>query len=174
VTDRAHEFEVWYRLVVADDDQPHDMPEPDQGLRAWLQALFQSHGPVSTEVVQVAFVLDQVALADRAVASVLGDLHRTSSFRPKVNVDDVDGSIRITVNGSYTTPSMSAAPFDVAAGIVEVADYLQEKVIDNAGPVWPVCPWHGFGLHPQVNVGRAMWWCRPLDHPVSVVGELRT
>jgi hypothetical protein len=79
-----------------------------------------------------------------------------------------------TVNGSYTTPSMSAAPFDVAAGIVEVADYLQERVIDNAGPVWPVCPSHGFGLHPQVNVGRAMWWCRPLDHPVSVVGELRT
>jgi hypothetical protein len=55
-----------------------------------------------------------------------------------------------------------------------VADYIQEKVMDNYGPVWPICDTHGYGLHAEVHDDRAEWWCRPGDHRVAEVGGLGT
>jgi hypothetical protein len=172
VTTTPEGFEEWYRLVAVGADLGPDQPSSDDALRAWLQEVFRAHGPVAGDVVEVVFRLGQLALTERALAAVIGDLHRTTKWRPDVTVDDSDGAVRITIDGNVTTPSLSVAPYAVAAGFVEVAAYVQENVSDNAGAIWPVCSFHGFGLHPQINAGRAMWWCRPRDHPIAAIGEL--
>jgi hypothetical protein len=120
----------------------------------------------------VVFELGQLAFAERVLAVVLGDLHRTTPLRPDVTVDECNHAVRITINGNFTTPALSVAPYEVTAGFVEVAAYVQDNVCDDTGAIWPVCPFHGFGLHPQIDAGRAMWWCRPRDHPIAAIGEL--
>lgn len=69
-------------------------------------------------------------------------------------------------------PAMTAFPFEGEQVVAQVADNLQGEVMDNLGPVWPVCPRHDYGLHPGVHDGRAIWWCRPGDRAVAPIGDL--
>ena len=106
---------------------------------------------------------------------MVGDLHRTTSKRPEVTVDGDQPTVRITVDGSYVTPSMWAHPFERARAFAEVADYVQDQLLpmSDADAVWPCCPAHGYGLLARVREGSACWWCDFGNHAVAVVGELR-
>jgi len=159
------EFERWFTATGWNHD--------DERVRAWFRAFFGRWGPVSADVVEVGWQLDQLASTGRAVDVVLADLYRSSPKRPIVVVDvDEWGSVRVTVDGSYTTPSVYAAPSDAAEVLREVAEYLQDQVLDNHGPVWPTCGRHEFGLHAELVDGRAVWRCRHGDHSVAEIGEL--
>ncbi len=111
-----------------------------------------------------------VALAQRAVDLVLVDVHRTSSWQPTVLVDVWMGNgVRISVDGGFTAPSMSART--EPESIAEVADYIQEQ-LDQSPSIWPVCAAHDVGLHAEVRDGRPVWWCRLGGHRVGLIGEL--
>jgi hypothetical protein len=165
------EFQAWFDTITRDAkvDRAHA-----EGVRRWLLDLYRSQGPVTYDLVELAWLLDQIALAEEAVLAVVDDLHRTSRERPRIRVDDHEKRVRITVGGAYTTPSMDALPFERSAAFAEVASYIQEKVMGNYGPVWPTCHEHGYGLHAQVHDDRAEWWCLPSPHRVAEVGNLGT
>jgi hypothetical protein len=111
-----------------------------------------------------------VALAQRAVDRVLADVRRTTSWRPTVLVDVWMGnSVRISVDGGFTAPSMSAST--EPESIAEVADYVQEQLDQNPS-IWPVCGVHDVGLHAEVRDGRPVWWCRLGGRAVNLIGEL--
>jgi hypothetical protein len=163
------DFNGWYEAITSSGEVDPNRAEP---IRRWFLDLYLSQGPVTYEVSEAAFVLDQITLAEEAVAAVLADLHRTSDKRPHVVVDEYELSVRITVDGNYSTPSMMAFPFERAAAFAEVADYLQTEVVGNYGPVWPTCRSHDYGLHAEVHADRAEWWCRPNSHAVAAIGDL--
>jgi hypothetical protein len=169
----ALDFEAWYESIgpdVGDAWSERETRKRKSTLKAWLRDVYDTHGPAPKDVVAVAFVLDQINLATEKVAVVMPDIERTSGLRPVVEVDDYEGGVGISFNGSYTTPSVWAWVNPDA--LAEVADYLQEHVMDALNAVWPACPDHAFGLHAEVKMGEAAWWCAPGGHPVALVGQL--
>src|SRR3989442_15987315 len=108
--DPPPDFEDWLRSVTYIADSPEDdQGEVSPANRRWLRRFFEVEGAAPRDVVDRAFVRDQVALANEAAAAVLSDLHRTSSLRPTVAVDDYERSgVRIWINAGYTAPSMWA------------------------------------------------------------------
>lgn len=55
---------------------------------------------------------------------------------------------------------------------VEVADAAQEEIIEARWSVWPECPHHPNGLHPQLTEEGGSWICRVGDHRVGEIGKL--
>jgi hypothetical protein len=167
----APTFEQWLQEITFNPASPaDDQGEVSAGWRQWLRHFFEREGPVSQAVVTQAAMRHQVALANDAVTAVLADLHRTTAFRPVVEVDVwMEGSIRISIDGGFTTPSMWEV--EQPQAFAEVADYVQEQMGQKLGR-WPVCGLHDVGLHPEVHGGRAVWWCRTERHAVAPIGEL--
>jgi hypothetical protein len=159
------DFEDWYSAMDVSDDVR-------SRYRPWFLQLFRDHGQVTKDVARVAYRLDQLAAAEIAVGTVVEDLHRTTGLRPQVRVDDIDGIVRITVGGGYTTPSVDALPTDERETLLQVAGYVQHEFMSSRMLVWPTCPVHDFGLHPELLDGLAVWRCRPGGHTVGKIGEL--
>ena len=57
------------------------------------------------------------------------------------------------------------------AALAEVADDLQDAIMETIWAVWPVCPEHSLGGHARVLDGQAVWWCRS-GHVIALVGQL--
>lgn len=169
-TDGTSGFERWLGEISFNVDDP--------GHRArswlpWLRDFYDAHGPVPPDVVTAAAAERYLKLARRCVDTVLADLDRTSGVCPVIEVDIFESRwVRITVDGSYTQPSMEA--IDEARALAEVADYLQEQLVwhPSLGSVWPVCGTHEAGLHAGVHEGTAVWWCRRGGHAVAAIGAL--
>jgi hypothetical protein len=71
-------------------------------------------------------------------------------------------------NGDLINPRLPEAEM-----MVEVADAVQSFMSWNVGDrVWPTCPTHNFGLHPEVSNGMGVWRCKPRDHVVAPIGRL--
>lgn len=118
-----------------------------------------------------ATVAHLVALAEEAVVAVLHDLHRATSLRPTVEVDQwMESSVRISINRGYTAPSMFAPAKPEA--FAEVADYFQEQLDQSGAGAWPVCKEHNAGLHAEVRDETAVWRCRLGGHTVAAIGAL--
>jgi hypothetical protein len=125
---------------------------------------------VRVETGDITNLDELLAVARRAVARVVADLHRTTAERPSVAVDAWQGSsVRIVVNGGFTAPSVWERTTPEA--IAEVADYIQEQLDQDLG-CWPVCEAHNVGLHAEARDGVAVWWCRLGEHRVAAIGEL--
>ncbi len=167
----APTFEQWLHEITFNPDSPaDDQGEVSGGWRQWLRLFFEREGPVSKDVVNRAAMGHQVALANDAVTAVLADLHRTTAFRPVVEVDVwMESSIRISIDGGFTAPSMWEV--ERPRAFAEVADYVQEQM-DQEIRCWPECDQHNAGLHPEVHDERSVWWCRVGSHAVAPIGEL--
>ncbi len=55
---------------------------------------------------------------------------------------------------------------------VEVADVVQEEVMERLWSAWPECRRHRLGLHPRMVDGVAVWWCRTGAHVQDRIGDL--
>jgi hypothetical protein len=167
----APTFEQWLQEITFNPDSPaDDQGEVSAAWRHWLSHFFEREGSVSKAVVNRAAMTHQIALANDAVTAVLADLHRTTAFRPVVEVDIwMESSIRISIDSGFTAPSMWAA--EQPQALAEVAEYPQEQM-DQELRCWPVCEQHNVGLHPEVHGGTAVWWCRLGKHAVATIGEL--
>lgn len=76
----------------------------------------------------------------------------------------------------YSGHTSGISPSEVLAGGPEflalVADELQDAVMEALFGVWPVCPQHQLGAHPQVFDKQAVWWCSDRSgHVISAVGQ---
>ena len=164
-------FEEWLGAITFNPDAPGDDPgEVSAANRRWLRDFFETEGAASREVTQQAFMTYWLALANEAVNAVSADLERTTGLRPEVVADVwMESSIRISIDDGYTAPSMWE--IERPEAFAEVADYFQDQLCQTIG-CWPVCPRHDLGLHPEVRDGKAVWWCRRMQHSVAPVGGL--
>jgi len=109
----------------------------------------------------------------RALLGEVGrDLEQLRLASDGLALIDVDGMWFVTYGGGY-----EGGGVDVELGreelLVQLADDLQTQVSNYGGdPVWPVCPVHGFGLHPELDEDRGVWRCRPFAHSVGYIGQL--
>lgn len=122
-------FEQWLsQLWTSDEDDGDDVTPYDwaPGELRWLRRLYDEEGPLEPEEAWSAFNAEQLRVARAAIDVVMTDLNRTSAIRPRVRVDLFDGTtVRIFLDGSFTTPSMSA--IDETEALVEAADYFQTQ-----------------------------------------------
>jgi hypothetical protein len=167
-------FDQWMGEISHNPDAPPDDPGViSAGWQRWLRRVFETQGPVAKDVVTRAAMEHQLALANDAVTTVLADLHRTTDARPVVEVDSwMDSSIRISIDGGSTAPSMWE--IEQPEALAEVADYFQEQLDQDPiiGSIWPVCAEHDVGLRAEVRQRQAVWWCRLGDHVVATIGQL--
>jgi hypothetical protein len=141
------------------------------GWREWLHDLFSISGPVALEEVKILAVLAQQGRAKSAADLVATDVRETLGERIEVSTMVDNGAVRVVVDGQIANLN-GLFSVGIPELIVEVADAIQDEVMQD-GRVWPECPTHNAGLHPELDGGRAAWICRVGRHQVAPIGELR-
>jgi hypothetical protein len=114
----------------------------------------------------------QLDSAREAVALVGSDIVASTSLAPpswEFRIEDA-GSVRVAYFSHFaTTPLIGINREDV---VVEVADFIQDEVIEDLHSPWPVCPDHETGTYAQIVDGEAVWYCRFGGHAVAAIGQL--
>ncbi|MGI5284631.1 hypothetical protein ACQEVF_15000 [Nonomuraea polychroma] len=73
-------------------------------------------------------------------------------------------------HGNGISPILGSDP---QGALAEVADAVQETIMELIWKVWPVCATHDLGLHAGWEHGTAVWRCTSNGaHTVAPVGEL--
>ena len=167
------DFEAWFDSIspeLGDAWSGAELHRRSAALRRWFHSFYEQHGPADRPSVERAFLLDLVELTRQNVRIVMPEVERTTKLRPTVEVEEFQEAVRVSVDGSYTTPSVKE--WENPEALVDLAGYIQEQVIDELNSAWPVCPKHGQVLIPEVHNGVGTWWCRPEDHAVCEIGQL--
>jgi hypothetical protein len=56
--------------------------------------------------------------------------------------------------------------------LVEVADFMQDEVIEDLDSPWPVCHMHDKGGYAQLVDRQPVWYCRFGSHTIAAIGQL--
>lgn len=56
--------------------------------------------------------------------------------------------------------------------VANVAECMQDLMMEVLWIVWPECPAHNFGLHVDFEAPRAVWRCKGGSHVVAPIGAL--
>jgi hypothetical protein len=141
------------------------------GFHAWLRVLFDVEGPLDLKSVEIAFRLRQAELAVWAIGLARRDIERTTECRPEITLVTFDeGDMTAAYNGSHEGVSLMSV--DPPWILTQVADKLQDGVVEDLRRGWPTCETHDSGAFAEVRDDQALWWCRKAGHPVAVIGEL--
>jgi hypothetical protein len=150
---------------------PEDSREPmDPAWRDWFHALYVERGPLAPDKV---LCMAENELLDRALeagALVAADVWATLAQPADITARVHFERVRVVVNDEIANGS-GIMSFDPSNLLVEVADAVQEIIMDDSR-VWPECPQHNFGLHPELVDGDAVWVCRAGRHTIGRIGQL--
>jgi hypothetical protein len=114
---------------------------------------------------------DRVVLAREAVLLFGHDLRATRRLEsPSFEFRDEAGDIRVAYWGQYSTMTLLGRTRAEIA--VEIADFMQEEVMEDLHAAWPECLAHSVGLHPELASGRPSWVCRAGNHVIAEIGGL--
>lgn len=164
------EFQAWVAsLGLADPSDPGDLVA---GAMDFLREVFENRGPVTFEVVTEAAWERQVALARAAVELISRDLRATTDLPapPFEHRAEPDSGVRVSYWGSYASTTVTAVrATEVTA---EIADFMQDEIVEDLHTGWPMCPEHAVGAYAQVSDGQAVWFCRAHQHVVAPIGGL--
>jgi hypothetical protein len=134
---------------------------------------FAEKGAVSEAEANEAMISTQLLLAREAVDLVLRDVERTTSLGRMsfdVRYDEAFETIVVSHQRSYQTPAIFS--YRAPESVAEIADNMQDLIVDELSGAWPTCPNHRSGLYAQVEGDDAVWCCRVGSHAVSVIGHL--
>jgi hypothetical protein len=165
----AERFQEWVASLAVQD--PYDPGELAPGAMEFLQQIFDGRGPVPVEDVERARQERQIELA-RAAVELLGlDLRASTNLQPppfEHRIDD--GAVRVAYWGRYASITIMAMSAPHVAA--EIADFMQEQIIEDLHAAWPMCPAHQLGSYTEIVDGRAVWYCRKHQHIVAAIGQL--
>jgi hypothetical protein len=142
----------------------------DQAWLEWLGQLYDERGALPQVAVEGLAEDARRRRAQAAGALVALDVLHSLAETIEVSTTVDPTPVRLVVNGEWVngTGVMSFAPDEL---LVEVAGDIQEVVMDDSR-VWPECPQHGAGLHPERDNGTPSWICRVGNHVVAPIGKL--
>lgn len=162
----AEEEERWLQTL-----SDRDAADPlDPAWRDWLHAVYLDQGPLAMERV---LRLAEEALLSRAKEAgtlVATDVTNTTQQTADITAGIHFEAVRVVVNGEVAN-GVGLMSFDPAELLVEVADAAQEIIMDDRW-IWPECPQHDAGLHPELVGAEAVWVCRVGRHTVAPIGQL--
>lgn len=114
---------------------------------------------------------------ETAVKVVEGDL-RASGIETVLGIEipdwDDTGTARVAFPGACSGPAIwPSSGKDAGVALAEIADAVQEIVMEPLWGVWPTCPEHRLGLHAALVKGTAVWQCAGAGtHTAAAIGEL--
>lgn len=87
---------------------------------------------------------------------------------------DDSGCARVECCGGCGGPAIwPSSGRDVDVALVEIADAVQDVVMEHIWGVWPTCPEHRLGLHAALVEGTAVWQCAGKGlHTAAAIGDL--
>ncbi len=139
--------------------------------REMLRQVFDQHGPVSPEQAERIGRERLVALARVAVTLVGYDIAATTDQQaPPFDYREEETAIRVACRGQPASTTLFALTQPEMT--VEVAEFMQDEVMEDLHRAWPECPQHKAGLHPSSEPNEAVWLCRAGGHVVAAVGAL--
>jgi hypothetical protein len=160
----------------AEKEWLHSLSDPDAAApmhpawQEWLHDLYLQSGPLDRERVERMAEVELLTRAQQAgtlvAADVLATLGRPVAITSALHFERV----RLVVDGEIANGA-GLMSFDPTELLVEVADAAQEMIMDDS-TVWPECPQHDAGLHPELVDGEAVWVCRSGAHTVARIGRL--
>ena len=166
VVPTAEDEESWLQQLRDSEDNER----MDPAWRGWLHALYLKEGPLSRERVWPMAKAELVRRAQEAGTLVGADVWATLGQSAEVTAGVHFDRVRVVVNGEVASGS-GLMSFDPTELLVEVADAAQEIIMDDF-MVWPQCPQHDAGLHPELVDGEAVWVCRVGRHTLARIGRL--
>jgi hypothetical protein len=116
-------------------------------------------------------MLASFEVADIACGRVARDLQTSDVRSIGVSVVDDGGVARVMLDGRLAN-GVGVHSVGVDQLTVEVADAVQEEVMERSWRAWPECGRHRLGLHPRMVDGVAVWWCRTGGHVQDRIGDL--
>ncbi len=117
------------------------------------------------------------ATLETAVKVVEGDV-RASGIDAVLTIVipdwDDSGCARVECCGGCGGPAIwPSSGRDVGVALVEIADAVQDVVMEHTWGVWPTCPEHRLGLHAAFVEGTAVWRCAGAGtHTAAAIGDL--
>jgi hypothetical protein len=142
------------------------------GAIEFLTNVFETKGAVPSAELDALWVGRQLELAHAAFSMVMADYQVTTEFTaPSFEYRIEDGNaIRPAYRGQYAT--MPITHITAAYVTFEVAEFVQDEVMEELHRAWPTCPQHGFGLHARTGLEHPDWYCRTYHHSVGTIGQL--
>jgi hypothetical protein len=162
------EGDQWMREVV--------MPEFGEALTEdwgdWLHQVFTTQGALRGPDLRRLASAAQHQAAEAASRRVAADVAQTTGLTVSIGLVERDGTMRIACDGEFSSDD-SGGFFAIGdeEAAAEVADTVQDILLERLWRVWPTCPQHDSGLHPDFIDGGAVWLCRSGRH-YTPVGEL--
>ena len=139
---------------------------------AWLHDVFDEHGAISVARLSRLGGESQLRLTWIAFDLVGHDMAATTGLDPpSFEFADEEGSLRLAFRCHYSSsPLLGLTQSELS---VEVADFVQEDLMEDLHQVWPECGKHRTGLHPSVISNDAVWECRSDGgHVIAPIGSL--
>ncbi|MBM7774276.1 hypothetical protein JOD54_004480 [Actinokineospora baliensis] len=127
-------------------------------MRPWLEAVFDSHGSAPAWYVEELAGQRRRELVAELVPVVLDQAESALGHRPEM----------IVAGNTVGHEQVWAVTREPA--LVAIADAVQSLIASRDRVVWPVCPRHLVGQHPELREGLAVWVCRAGDHVVNQIG----
>lgn len=157
---------------------PRDLGDASLGSHdwtEWLYELFISQGAVAGSELKTLARTAQLEVAATACRRVESDVKETTGEAVTVAVvrdEDYAGLLRITCDGEKSVHDSSGFfSIGLEEATCEIADTVQDILLERSWKVWPTCTQHDAGLHPDFIDGGAVWLCRSGRH-YTPVGEL--
>ena len=123
----------------------------------------------SLEEVARQLQLDNVRLATELVGADIASSTDLPAPSWEYRIED-DGAVRVGCFNHFAPMTLLA--IELAEVIAEVADFIQDEIIEDLHSPWPVCPDHETGTYAQVVENEAVWHCRFGGHAVATIGQL--
>jgi hypothetical protein len=137
-----------------------------------LHQVFTTQGAIrGPDLRRLASAAQQQA-AEAASRRVAADVARSTGHTVVIGPVVSGHNMRIACDGELSNDD-SGIFFAIGEeeAACEVADTVQDILLERLWRVWPTCARHDSGLHPDFIDGGAVWLCRPGRH-YTPVGEL--
>ncbi|MFI5528672.1 hypothetical protein ACIA8O_08955 [Kitasatospora sp. NPDC051853] len=160
-------FHTWLAVLAGEPELGLDPAWLSDEALAWLRAVRDAHGEVAPPYVPELMLERRAAVAETALAALRAaaerDLGSPLDLRPEVEAEcDYDTTGSVAVFGEQVR---ALGPEEAK---VTVADAVQTFVAHVHRTVWPTCPDHRTGLHPELTERRAVWHCRAGGHDLPM------
>ncbi|MEU6156092.1 hypothetical protein ABZ816_39550 [Actinosynnema sp. NPDC047251] len=130
----------------------------DPLVRPWLEEVFDRHGSAPAWYVEELAAQRRQELVAELVPLVLDQAEAALGHRPEMPAED-------NTVGHDQVWAVAREP-----ALVSIADAVQSLIASRDSVVWPVCPQHRVGQHPELRDGIAVWVCQAGGHLVDRIG----
>lgn len=166
-TSEADPFGSWLATLADEPELGLDPSRLSPEVLAWLREVRDRHGEVPPPYLPELMLERRAEVAGAALAVLRAaaerDLALPVDLQPEVEAEsgyDPIGSV-----GLFGEQVRALGPEEAK---VTVAEAVQTFVAHVHLTVWPVCPDHRTGLHPELTGGQALWRCRAGGHDLPM------